>query len=192
MIEAVKEKQISEDQIIDFIQTSEDSAELQPRKPDISESVTMVASDKPDTGELVTMVASDKPDTGESVTPDKLWQNIIENSANPVLHKSITLTDHEVRELCSEDTKAPEHSRTDDVDDNGHIDRQCEAVLFTCGHHFTQQTFLQTVLPSFEANLLQAQNNLPHTARLLASYYRTKGYIPSACPQCVLSTLHNL
>ena len=68
---------------------------------------------------------------------------------------------------------------------------KCEAVVFTCGHHYTRASFLQSVVPSFYANLSQAPNNLPQTASLLTSYYRRDGELPLACPRCVLSTLQS-
>ena len=69
--------------------------------------------------------------------------------------------------------------------------QECEAVLFTCGHHYTRESFLESVIPSFEVNLSQAPNNLPQTASLLASHYRKKGEQPMACPRCVLSSIQS-
>ncbi len=70
-------------------------------------------------------------------------------------------------------------------------EQSCDAVVFTCGHHYTRENFLLSVVPSFEANLSEAPNNIPQTAALLSGYYRNRGEQPMACPRCVLATIQS-
>ncbi|KAK7503605.1 hypothetical protein BaRGS_00005144 [Batillaria attramentaria] len=68
-------------------------------------------------------------------------------------------------------------------------------VLFTCGHHFTQSTFTNVVLTNTVGEIGAGSSHLavgklPSTAALLQQYYTRQGFLPLACPKCVLNALH--
>ena len=128
-----------------------------------------------------------------------LFQDIFQNLKKDIdTNTSICLSTNQLRTLIETNQReasesmianhnSEETQETSAKQDGG----TCDVVLFTCGHHFTRETFLQSIVPSFEVNLSQSPNNLPQTASLLSTYYRRKGEQPTACPRCVLSTIQS-
>ncbi|RXG50709.1 Ultraviolet-B receptor UVR8 [Armadillidium vulgare] len=63
-----------------------------------------------------------------------------------------------------------------------------DSVLFTCGHHFTNKDFKETVLPQLERTVTAVPGLLGKTARVLLDQYHSD-QPQMACPHCVLAHL---
>ncbi|KAL3853004.1 hypothetical protein ACJMK2_016594 [Sinanodonta woodiana] len=118
---------------------------------------------------------------GDKLPFDQLWQNIIQNlSKNSEARKFIFVkkseVDHLNEQLQDQDQAVPSSGDT----------QRTDAVLFTCGHHFTRVGFLSE-LTKFKKELTSAPVKMPGTSSLLTEYYNRKGPLPLACPKCVLN-----
>jgi hypothetical protein len=67
-----------------------------------------------------------------------------------------------------------------------------QLLAFSCGHHYAQSVFYQSVLPELELGLLQLHHPLPNTARVLKGLFCSNSpNLHLACPRCVLSYLQS-
>ncbi|XP_033611768.1 uncharacterized protein LOC111875606 isoform X4 [Cryptotermes secundus] len=67
-----------------------------------------------------------------------------------------------------------------------------QLLAFSCGHHYGQSVFHQSVLPELELGLLQLHHPLPNTARVLKGLFVSNApNLHLACPRCVLSYLQS-
>ncbi|XP_041350104.1 uncharacterized protein LOC121369224 isoform X2 [Gigantopelta aegis] len=120
----------------------------------------------------------------EKLVPyDQVWRDIVRNLEKIAdAQRCILLTRSEMDHLEEQAEQIKEEDTCD----------KSLAVLFTCGHHFTQQTFKNEVLVSLENELTDSPNKLPFTASLLKQYYSREGLLPLACPKCVLQAVATL
>lgn len=113
----------------------------------------------------------------------QLWQDVVQNLQKGAESRQfITMTRSEV----------------DHLDEKLHNDQPCESsqgsnsVLFTCGHYYTKQNFMEEVLVKFQKELSQGPDRLPNSAQVLQKYYTGSELLPLACPRCVLNALHSV
>ncbi|KAL5013415.1 hypothetical protein ScPMuIL_007685 [Solemya velum] len=117
---------------------------------------------------------------------DQIWQDILQNiRKTPDTKHYIYITRSELDHL--EEQLAVESDHHGDRTD---MDTQSNTVLFTCGHLYTKQKFVEDVLEKFTKELSHGPSKLPETASVLTSYYNRKGLLPMSCPKCVLNALH--
>ena len=127
----------------------------------------------------LTKVIHDTP----KLTADKLWQDILQNLHKDIeKHNQVTLSGNEVEALC----RSLQKSSLEEQGDSSELINK-SVVLFTCGHNFTKENFLQTMVSRVEERSKDA--HLPQTGALLASYYKRDGKLPLACPNCVLTAV---
>nr|XP_022297301.1 uncharacterized protein LOC111106775 isoform X2 [Crassostrea virginica] len=114
----------------------------------------------------------------------QLWQDVVQN-----LQKGAE----------SQQFIAMTRSEVDHLDEKLHSNPSCDtgatnhnSVLFTCGHYYTKQTFLEEVLVKFQRELAQGPASLPSSAQVLVKYYSRGDLLPLACPKCVLNALHSM
>ena len=126
---------------------------------------------------------------------DKLWHNIFQNLKKD--HESrtaISMTTQEVQSLNNTIEIENSERRTAALEVN---DQTQAAILFTCGHHFTAQRFVDKVC-SMEAALsgggLSRQRSAARgSGQLLVKYYtQQRGQTCMACPACVLSAVEGI
>ncbi|KAG8181594.1 hypothetical protein JTE90_013556 [Oedothorax gibbosus] len=126
----------------------------------------------------------------DSIPQDRLWMDILHNLQTSVMsHSSILLTSNDVdvlsKSLASEKFYAQSFNSSSRMNANGY-----DAVLFSCGHHFTYPNFQTNVLPQFMESTHSLLNSKPHTIKLLLSEY-DENVITAACPKCVVAEISN-
>ncbi|XP_013413671.1 uncharacterized protein LOC106176012 [Lingula anatina] len=119
---------------------------------------------------------------------DKLWQEILQNLSKDVEKRShITMSTNEIEYLTA---ARPSFLQTNEEVSSS--PQPVRAVLFTCGHNFTEKMFLDTTLTQLSNDLTKGRLPLNNSAMLLSQYYKKKGYIPMACPKCVFATVQDI
>lgn len=126
--------------------------------------------------------------SGDKLIPfDQLWQDVVQNlqkgsESRDYIYITRTDIDHMAEKI--EQTQG-QQSLSEEVNS-----QEPNAVLFTCGHHYTRRNFMDEVMVKFNKELSQGPASLPGSASLLMQYYCRQGLLPLACPKCVLNTLH--
>ena len=114
------------------------------------------------------------------VPAEKLWQNIFQNlKKDHEKRTAISLSTQEVQNLnaliAAENQQRKEVALTVD-------DESMAAILFSCGHHFTAERFVEK-LQAMQL-VMASSHNLRGSVELLAKFYGAKT-TPMACPGCV-------
>ncbi|XP_063404631.1 uncharacterized protein LOC134688085 isoform X2 [Mytilus trossulus] len=83
----------------------------------------------------------------------------------------------------------------DHLDENLHESRRSSssepnAVVFTCGHNYTRQTFMEEIMTKFEKEITHGHTKLEKCGSILMQYYQRPGMLCVACPKCVVNALH--
>ncbi|XP_062616739.1 uncharacterized protein LOC134278436 [Saccostrea cucullata] len=113
----------------------------------------------------------------------QLWQDVVQNlQKGAETRQFISMTRSEIDHL---DEKLHGSQASDASQDNN-------SVLFTCGHFYTKQNFLEEVLTKFQRELSHGPGSLPGSAQVLVKYYHSNDLLPLACPKCVLNSLHSV
>lgn len=107
-----------------------------------------------------------------------LWQDVVQN-----LQKDTTKYIYVSR------------SELDHLNENLHSSRRTDSsepnsVLFTCGHNYTRQSFVEEVLGKFEREVTHGHTKLEKSGSILVQYYQRPGMLCVACPKCVLNALN--
>ncbi|GFY45525.1 x-linked retinitis pigmentosa GTPase regulator homolog [Trichonephila inaurata madagascariensis] len=132
--------------------------------------------------------ASDALTWDESIPQDRLWLDIMHNLQTGIMSQSaILLTSSDVdllaKSLLSEKLYVQSFNNTlssiNKLNSNGN-----DAVIFSCGHHYTLPAFQANILPSFKESLHTLFYSIPQTIKLLLSEYQ-EDLITAACPKCV-------
>ncbi|GIY76864.1 hypothetical protein CDAR_513182 [Caerostris darwini] len=132
--------------------------------------------------------ASEALTCDDSVPQDRLWLDIMHNLQTGVMaHSAILLTSSDVdllaKSLLSEKLYVQSFnnslSSVNKLNSNGN-----DAVIFSCGHHYTLPTFQANILPLFKESLQILFYSIPHTMKLLFSEYQ-EDLMTAACPKCV-------
>ncbi|XP_052092114.1 uncharacterized protein LOC127728604 isoform X1 [Mytilus californianus] len=84
----------------------------------------------------------------------------------------------------------------DHLDENLHMSRRSSssepnAVVFTCGHNYTRQIFIEEIMTKFEKEITDGHTKLERCGSILMQYYQRPGMLCVACPKCVVNALHN-
>lgn len=84
----------------------------------------------------------------------------------------------------------------DHLDESLHMSRRSDSsepnvVVFTCGHNYTRQLFMEEILSKFEKEMTQGHTKLEKSGSLLMQYYQRPGMLCVACPKCVVNALQN-
>lgn len=113
----------------------------------------------------------------------QLWQDVVQNlQKGAELQQFIAMTRSEVDHL-------DEKLHGEQVLDSS---QTSNSVLFTCGHYYTKQNFLEEVLVKFQKELAHGHASVPSSAQVLVKYYNRGDLLPLACPKCVLNALHSV
>lgn len=113
----------------------------------------------------------------------QLWQDVVQNlQKGAESQQFIAMTRSEVDHL---DEKLHGEQVLDSSQTNN-------SVLFTCGHYYTKQNFLEEVLVKFQKELAHGHASVPSSAQVLVKYYNRGDLLPLACPKCVLNALHSV
>lgn len=126
---------------------------------------------------------------GDKLIPyDQLWQDVAQNlrkssEMRDCIYITRTDLDHMTEKL--EQITGPQS-----IQEEVNL-QEPNAVLFTCGHHYTRRNFMEDVTVKFNKELTEGPASLPNSAAILTQYYNKQGLIPLACPKCVLNTLHS-
>ena len=128
--------------------------------------------------------------TSEKQVPaEKLWQGIVQNLKKSLESKAaISVSHQELLSLCNKKVNSA-HLSTEIVS-NGNVasnDLKGPVVLFTCGHHYARNAFLEAVIPELDTALSGGSHT--QTWALLRQFYHSEGFCPLACPRCVLRAL---
>ena len=125
--------------------------------------------------------AAVKPES-KLLPTDNLWCDIFENLRKDHKTRSaIVLTAQEAQLLI--DT-----SEMDKLPDQTVSNASVSAILFTCGHHFTRQRFLDSV-QRMQSDLSQRNHIMLHSTSVISGYYQQHRLEAIACPNCVLSAI---
>lgn len=126
----------------------------------------------------------------ESALPAQaLWQEVLHNFQKGALSRSSLHLSSSSVELL---TKALVTERGVSGGNGATIQNGSlcdDIVAFTCGHHYTLNTFRSSVLPGFQEAMQRLPCPLPQTERLLMKGYQSEGLMPTACPPCVLTEI---
>lgn len=122
---------------------------------------------------------------------DGIWQEIQQNLKKSTEKNFVSITESNVQYLQFL-IQNQESSASDTPSASGE-GSQCanDAIVFTCGHYYSKKTFHEDILTKFnnELTALQSSLRLPQSAALFSRYYRMDGFMPLACPKCVLNAL---
>ncbi|XP_021913956.1 uncharacterized protein LOC110827029 isoform X3 [Zootermopsis nevadensis] len=120
---------------------------------------------------------------GLSQSPEQLMEAILEGlGTTKELGGSLGQTYINLQEEASETCKDPASETT----------KLEQLLAFSCGHHYGQSVFYQSILPELELGLLQLHHPLPNTARVLKGLFGSNSpNLHLACPRCVLSYLRS-
>lgn len=103
-----------------------------------------------------------------------LWQDVVQN-----LQKDSTKYIYVTR------------SELDHFDESLHSTGESpNAVLFTCGHNYTRQSFMEEVIGKFEKELTHGHTKFEKSGSILVQYYQRPGMLCVACPKCVLNSIN--
>ncbi|XP_014665898.1 PREDICTED: uncharacterized protein LOC106807903 [Priapulus caudatus] len=111
------------------------------------------------------------------VTADRLWTEVMTSlriqPGGAAQHVALSAADVE---------RLRQETDGSDADDR-------QVALFSCGHNFARHVFADAVLGKLERSL-QGNAHVPaQTAQLIVSMYKAPGFVPLACPDCVLREL---
>ncbi|CAH1782485.1 unnamed protein product [Owenia fusiformis] len=115
-------------------------------------------------------------------SPEKLWQDITQSYIKTEESKNyVILPAKKIRELTTEknDFSIPTSGK-----------KSKELVAFTCGHNLDRVMFIESVITKWDEDLGQIGIPAPQTGSLITEYYRHNKYKPMACPECLLTSIH--
>ncbi|KAF8791481.1 Ultraviolet-B receptor UVR8 like protein [Argiope bruennichi] len=148
-----------------------------------------------DTANVLNQIqASDALTWDDSIPQDRLWLDILHNLQTGVMsHSAILLTSSDVdllaKSLLSEKLYVQSFNNTlssiNKLNSNGN-----DAVIFSCGHHYTLPVFQANILPLFKESLQSLFYSIPQTMKFLLSEYQ-EDIITAACPKCVSAEINN-
>ncbi|CAL1300520.1 unnamed protein product [Larinioides sclopetarius] len=148
-----------------------------------------------DTANVLNQIqASDALTWDDSIPQDRLWLDIMHNLQTGVMsHSAILLTSSDVdllaKSLLSEKLYVQSFNNTlssiNKLNSNGN-----DAVIFSCGHHYTLPAFQANILPLFKESLQSLFYSIPQTMKFLLSEYQ-EDLITAACPKCVGAEINN-
>lgn len=126
-------------------------------------------------GKSIAGAANDSGKESHQVTTDHLWKEVMTSLqvAGGGAPQHITLSAADIEELQNDSAN----------------DLNQQVALFSCGHHFSQQQFEENVLPKLETSLKDISDIPSQTVQLIVSMYKAPGFVPLACPNCVLAEL---